>query len=80
MVQQVWEMVQHYIPLRLTLLTRTVSALHGLVAPCGYLTRNEYLLIFNQIKKSSWDFPGGPVVTTSHSNAGGCEFNPWLKS
>ena len=43
MVQQVWEMVQHYIPLRLTLLTRTVSALHGLVAPCGYLTRNEYL-------------------------------------
>ena len=57
-----------------------VSVLHGLVVPYGYLTTNEYLLILNQIKKSFWDFPGGPVVKASHSNAGGCEFDPWLKS
>ena len=26
------------------------------------------------------DFPRGPVVKTSPSNAGGCRFDPWLGS
>ena len=34
---------------------------------------------FGYISKET-DFPGGPVVKTSFSNAGGCGFNPWSGS
>ena len=30
------------------------------------------------LRKRAWDFPGGPVVKTPHSQCRGLRFNPWF--
>ena len=37
-----------------------------------------YLYPYTQYIKNSWDFPGGPVVKTLPSHAGGCGLDPWV--
>ena len=43
----------------------------------NFLNLNEGFIVK---VNDTWDFPGGPLVKNSPSNAGRCGFDPWARS